>query len=97
MQWMAFFAILTLPMLIYNIRTKGEATHNDFERFDDYSTHPLDFSDRDAMMQIISDGKGACFERWEDANNEYALVLMRNMGNTDFGAPIIILTINPLH
>ena len=76
---------------------KGESTHNDFERFDDRSTRPLDFSDGDAMMKIISDGNGACFQRWEDASNEYALVLMRNMGNTDFGVPIVILTIDPLH
>ena len=76
---------------------KGETTHNDFERFDDRSTHSLDFNNGDAMMKIVSDGNGACFQRWEDASNEYALVLMRNMGSTDFGVPIVILTIDPLH
>ena len=76
---------------------KGEPTHNDFERFDDRSTHPLDFSDGDAMMKIISDGNGVCFQRWEDGRNEYALVLMRNMGSTDFGVPIVLLTTAPLH
>jgi len=90
------------PMRLYQeiskqlTEEKGEPTHSEFARLDEYSAHPLDFSDEDAMMEIIANGSGACFQRWEYAHNEYALVLGKNVAGADFGVPIVMLTVNPL-